>query len=276
MNDSGLPPRLYDAFWSVLATGDIYPQIRAIAASYSEKDGLVFVRCYLDREPTEFDLENFDCMLTEVSTHLAEPEIKVLKMTDECVFSDKPIRDLDSLDGFIYFRKEDEMHENPSPCPTYICGAHSRLLIDFEITRMSAIITAMVGPESKSLIAGTKGELRIFNKQTDTVLFSHADILLVEFSRVLVAWLEINDKAITEDLIYNSMGFEGGPVLAFRRQEAGNLLLESSLQEMCDPVLVDAEDLLNAVKNFLWRLYLEFEHTEMNLENYDDFLRRLQ
>ena len=65
-------------------------------------------------------------------------------------------------------------------------------------------------------------------------------------------------------------------MLAFRRQEAGNLLLESSLQEMCDPVLVDAEDLLNAVKNFLWRLHSEFRYREMNLENYDRFLRRLQ
>lgn len=51
------------------------------------------------------------------------------------------------------------------------------------------------------------------------------------------------------------MDFEEEPVIAFRLQEMGDLLIESSLLEVPGHVLFEPEDLIRALKYFLRKLY---------------------
>ncbi len=92
--------------------GEVYPQIRAIAAKYNKKEKKIIIRYYLIREPTEFDYESIDMVATELDTTLSR-KINIIDV--ECIFSDELIRDLDPLDGFVYARREYEMQDNPVP-----------------------------------------------------------------------------------------------------------------------------------------------------------------
>lgn len=114
-----VPDWLCFDFWSVITAGEMYPQIRAIAVSYTSESKTILARFYLDREPTDFDAES----VNEILAYLAgkyDSKSKVSKILDECVFCDALIKDLDSLDGFIYTRREYEMQDNPSQIPNYI------------------------------------------------------------------------------------------------------------------------------------------------------------
>jgi len=83
---------------------EIYPNIRAIAVSFSD-DKMLRMRYYLDRPVTEYDRESIDmvmtCVLSEASSN---EDIKSVK--EECEHSKLPIGELDPLDDFIYIRRE--------------------------------------------------------------------------------------------------------------------------------------------------------------------------
>ena len=138
--------------------------------------------------------------------------------------------------------------------------------IDFKITTLPKV---PMKPERYRLIVDIEGELTISKK--NKIIFSHGDILLVEFARSVRRWLEFNDKNITEDFVYNSMDFEEEPVIAFRLQEIGDLLIESSLLEVPGHILFEPEDLIRALKYFLRKLYDALICTGINLKNYDTF-----
>lgn len=113
-----IPEWLYFDFWSILMTGEIYPQIRAIAVRYSPDEGTVLARFYFDREPNEFDCESTNEILSLLAGRYGRAS-KVSRILDELVFSNSLIKDLDELDGFVYTRREYEMQDNPSQSPTY-------------------------------------------------------------------------------------------------------------------------------------------------------------
>lgn len=115
---SKIPSWLYHDFWSVLSAGEIYPQMRAIAVSFDENVGRVLARFYFDREPTEFDSEAADVILSLLASKYGESS-NVVRIDEECVFSPALIKDLDALDGFVFTRREYEMHTNPSLKPDY-------------------------------------------------------------------------------------------------------------------------------------------------------------
>jgi hypothetical protein len=84
--------------------GEIYPAIRAIAVAFSDSRVLK-VRAYLDREPTEDDHENMSCVLAEIFANTSSND-EIVAATEECVFSEQRIGQLDPLDGFVYARRE--------------------------------------------------------------------------------------------------------------------------------------------------------------------------
>lgn len=119
MKDSRkIPEWLYFDFWSVIMTGEIYPQIRAIAVKCSFDKSTVLARFYFDREPNEFDCESVNEILSLFAGKCGNGS-RISEILDELVFSDCLIKDLDALDGFVYTRREYEMQNNPSQSPTY-------------------------------------------------------------------------------------------------------------------------------------------------------------
>lgn len=117
--ESKLPSWLYFDFWSVIFAGELYPQIRAIAVGYNQSSRVLLSRFYFDREPTGFDRESTDAILSLLATRYGD-DSKISKIDDECVYSASLIKDLDALNGFIYTRREYEMQDNPSQTPVYI------------------------------------------------------------------------------------------------------------------------------------------------------------
>jgi len=83
--------------------GEIYPAIRGIAVSLTE-EGHLRLRMYLDRIPTEYDLESIDTIATNLDAAIGKE--KISKIDIECEFSERYSRDIESLDGFVYFRRE--------------------------------------------------------------------------------------------------------------------------------------------------------------------------
>ena len=84
--------------------GEIYPDIRAIAYSYDLSNKIFTLRYYLVREPIEEDYENVSIVLAEFASNFNHTSFNGLK--EECIYSKVPKSELDSLDGFVYFRKE--------------------------------------------------------------------------------------------------------------------------------------------------------------------------
>ncbi|AWK43210.1 colicin [Photorhabdus laumondii subsp. laumondii] len=85
--------------------GEIYPAIRAIAVGFNNEKKLLTLRYYLDREPTEEDYESLDIVIANILAHTSSNN-DIRGVNDEVVFSTNPFRDLDSLSGFIYIRRE--------------------------------------------------------------------------------------------------------------------------------------------------------------------------
>ncbi len=84
--------------------GEIYPAIRAIAVGYSDS-GAVLIRYYLDRKPEDFDLESLDVVATNLDA-LGGKMKEIQKIDVESVYALGPKRDMDSLSGFVYSRRE--------------------------------------------------------------------------------------------------------------------------------------------------------------------------
>lgn len=97
-----IPDWLILCVWRALI-GEIYPSIRAVALSLAD-DRALTIRYYVDREPTEFDLESLEIVATNISASIGLDKIAHVEL--ECRFELKPIGRLDSLDGFIYCRRE--------------------------------------------------------------------------------------------------------------------------------------------------------------------------
>lgn len=98
-----LPEWLVLWVWQALI-GEIYPEIRAIALSY-DADRNLLVRYYLDRDPTDDDLESIECVITNILAHTSSEE-DIKNVEDEVIFSNKRMADLDVLDGLVYTRRE--------------------------------------------------------------------------------------------------------------------------------------------------------------------------
>jgi hypothetical protein len=103
MNVHQLPAWLVLLIWRSLL-GEIYPTIRAIAVSFSGSRELT-IRYYLDREPSNFDSESIDILLTNVLAGTAKGR-PIHAAFGECVCSESRLKDLDVLDGLIYARRE--------------------------------------------------------------------------------------------------------------------------------------------------------------------------
>jgi hypothetical protein len=79
--------------------GEIYAEIRAIAVGFDSKK--LTIICYLDRMPIEDDYENLSNISGQI---LADIDFETVE--EKCVFSKDLLSELDSLDSFIYARKE--------------------------------------------------------------------------------------------------------------------------------------------------------------------------
>jgi hypothetical protein len=118
MNDKiKIPPWLILWLWQALL-GEIYPNIRAIAVSFSDNRELR-VRYYLDRPPTSFDYESLGYVMTYVLSNTSSNEdIKSVK--EEREYSTLPLGELNTLDGIVFARREYDM----SPTPRAIAGGN--------------------------------------------------------------------------------------------------------------------------------------------------------
>lgn len=80
--------------------GQIYPSIRGIAIGFTGTEKLKLI-CYLDREPKEDDYDNLGIIGTEICA-----DINFSKAEEICIFSKEHFRNLDSLNAWVYMRKE--------------------------------------------------------------------------------------------------------------------------------------------------------------------------
>lgn len=107
MNIWKFPDRILKAL-IISINGEIYPHVRAMAVQL-DKDNNLLLRSYLDREPTEGDLESLhyiSCSLDDCTT-----EDEVSSINTECIFSIEPIGRLDPLDFFIYEKRDYNLEE---------------------------------------------------------------------------------------------------------------------------------------------------------------------
>jgi len=84
--------------------GEIYPSIRAIVYEYKAKSRDFNLRCYLDREVEEDDIENMSYVVGEFWCDYHFHDFNSLD--SECVYTTQPLSALDILDGIVYCRKE--------------------------------------------------------------------------------------------------------------------------------------------------------------------------
>jgi hypothetical protein len=98
-----LPEWLILWVWQSLL-GEIYPEVRAIALRYDDKRNII-VRYYLDRAPSEADIENIECVITNILAHTSSAD-EVADIHGEAMFSNSPLGELEVLDGLVYARKE--------------------------------------------------------------------------------------------------------------------------------------------------------------------------
>lgn len=100
---SQLPDWLVACF-RIALLGEVYPHIRAIAVEYNE-NGSVLIRYYLDREPTDFDLESLEVVATNLDA-MGRKKQAINRIDIECSYAKGSGRELEPLSGFIYFRRE--------------------------------------------------------------------------------------------------------------------------------------------------------------------------
>ena len=103
MSAKRIPNWLIIWVWNSLL-GEIYPAIRAIAVSFSDKKELI-IRYYLNREPSECDFENIEVVITNILANTSSAS-EITKVQAECLFSKEPLNKLDPLDGFVYAKRE--------------------------------------------------------------------------------------------------------------------------------------------------------------------------
>lgn len=101
-------------YWALKAiTGALYPYpaMRAFALQFNPNTKALLLRCYLDREVNEDDIDYLDSYIgSDVWDYLEknnyEPEI-CADLKTEVFYSLAPWEHLDPLDGFVYLRKEE-------------------------------------------------------------------------------------------------------------------------------------------------------------------------
>jgi hypothetical protein len=102
-----IPDWIILGVWRALI-GEIYPAIRAVAISISEKNTLV-IRYYLEREPVDFDYESLEVVATNVTALVGAHRIPHVRI--ECEYASKPIGELECLGEFVYSRREYDMED---------------------------------------------------------------------------------------------------------------------------------------------------------------------
>ncbi|MGD8781980.1 MAG: colicin [Ignavibacteria bacterium] len=85
--------------------GEIYGELRAVVYKYNSKEKSFLIRYYLNRKPTEYDYESISVVMAEFISNFKYSEFEEIK--EECVFSSVHQSKLESLDGFVYLKKED-------------------------------------------------------------------------------------------------------------------------------------------------------------------------
>lgn len=85
--------------------GEIYSDIRAIAYAYDSKKKYFLIRYYLNRKPNQHDYDSASSVMAEFISNFKFTEFEEVK--EECQYCELPPSELDVLDGFIYFRKEE-------------------------------------------------------------------------------------------------------------------------------------------------------------------------
>ncbi|MFV0530906.1 MAG: hypothetical protein ACK5MD_05665 [Flavobacteriales bacterium] len=83
--------------------GEIYPEIRGICVGFSNK--LLHIIFYMDRTPIESDYDTISSVSGEIISDFKFPE-EFDRVQEDCVFSNDPITNLNSLDDWVYIRKE--------------------------------------------------------------------------------------------------------------------------------------------------------------------------
>jgi hypothetical protein len=96
-----LPDWLYHSM-SIALLGEIYPSIRAIAIRPSS--GNATLRYYLDREPTEFDVESIEVVATNLDACMSERLWD--RIDTECVFYLGGFSELENCELLFYARRE--------------------------------------------------------------------------------------------------------------------------------------------------------------------------
>lgn len=84
--------------------GEVYSEIRAIAYAYDSLKNIFLIRYYLNREPEEDDYESVSEVMAEFISQFSHLEFEELK--EQCQYSNLSKSQLDSLDGFVYSKKE--------------------------------------------------------------------------------------------------------------------------------------------------------------------------
>lgn len=105
-NKTKLPEWLILWIWRSLL-GEIYPNVRAIAVSFTSTRELT-LRYYLDRSPTDFDFESIGSVMANILASTSS-EGDIAEAKEECECSTKPLGELDVLDGLVYARREYEL-----------------------------------------------------------------------------------------------------------------------------------------------------------------------
>lgn len=84
--------------------GEIYESIRGIAFEFDEINGRLKLRYYLDRVVEEDDVESIDSVANEIEAML--PIGYLTSIDTDCIHTDLRSRDLEAMDGWLYFRRE--------------------------------------------------------------------------------------------------------------------------------------------------------------------------
>lgn len=99
---ANLPDWLVACF-RIALLGEIYCNVRAIAVGFDDRNK-VLIRYYLDREPTDFDLESIEIVAVNFDALRGGQEVKEVAV--QCVYSAVRMNELDPLSGFIFARRE--------------------------------------------------------------------------------------------------------------------------------------------------------------------------